>query len=65
MKKSMVITIVVIILLFIVGFFIFSGEKEVPKDDSSATPLSLEQYSDLETDNDVFNAIDETAELLD
>ena len=64
MKKSLIITIIVIILLLIAGFFLFSGEKEVPKDNNQALEDSLEEYSNLETDNDVFNAIDESVELL-
>jgi hypothetical protein len=66
MKKTIIITIAIIILL-VVGYLLISGsdtdssqEKELEVEDS----VPLEDYTDLSTDDDVFNAIDESINLI-
>ena len=68
MKKVLLWIIVIAVLIFI-GMTIFSSDKDTAKQDVGDNPTSEELtsagYKNLETDDDVFNAINEATGFLD
>jgi uncharacterized membrane protein len=73
MKKGLLITIILIVILVLLIVFIFpkaddvgDGNRELIVDDEvdSEEQLAKEGYLELDSDEDVFNAIDESLELI-
>lgn len=69
MKKQglIILVVIVIIALIIAGIFIFSFNKDAKKETErpqQTTGENIEEYTNLQTDEDLFNVIDESLKFL-
>ncbi len=68
--KKIILIVIVIIALIIIGIFIFSfNGKNAGNGEGAQKQIAAgeptQDYANLQTDNDIFNAIDESLKFLD